>query len=681
MGWFDDDSDDSDAGKKKRKLAFETFDDVVVSSAPPTVGDLKPSEEETPCSKMCQTEVKDDSLVEARKIDGASMPQSKPEDTAEDEEDALDSFMKNLSSKNQQHDSKHSNQSHERDKSPQKSSRLDMDNEEEATSHWHVSSTKQPSAASVKESQKEKDEKDRTIDPLPAIDHSTIKYNSFQKKFHSPKSTDQGYRYRQEHDISCTLETIDPISSFDAYPTHIFPSSIQTFLKKQNYHQATPVQAQAIPITLSGHDLIVTSSTGSGKTLSYILPLIPHILEQPTLQKEEGPIALVLVPTRELAQQVYIVSKKLLAQEKIKTLSMMGGSTGTYQLTQELKKGQEVIISTPGRFMDMVKRKHISCQRITYVVLDECDKMLDFGFYPQIESILIQIRPDKQFIMVSATFGKKVANVAQKWCSNAVRLEIGTTGQSSEFVQQHVMVLPHKDAKVQWLLEMLPVLEKIGKMIIFVASRVECDAVAQLIRNHHGTSISVDCIHGDRHQKDRNAAMRALRKGTISALVATDVAARGLDVSDIMTVVNFDPAKNLDSHVHRVGRAGRLNRSNNGNQQKGTSYTLLTSRDADFANTLVKAFQREGREIADDVLSLAQRSKRYHSSQGSKRVEHRGDKNSRKKDTSNYYGPSEGVSGPIESMSSASMSNDSNYYGPSSSSATATTKRKKSRWK
>ena len=183
---------------------------------------------------------------------------------------------------------------------------------------------------------------------------------------------------------------------------------------------------------------------------------------------------------------------------------------------------------------------------------------------------------------------------------------------SSEHVSQHVLVLPSYHAKKQWMMEMLPTLADVGRMIVFVSSRADCEDLAVVLQSSPsigGKGLHVDSIHGDKHQTDRNAALSALRKGNLAALVATDVAARGLDVQDIMTVVNFDCAKNLDSHTHRVGRCARL--SAGAGQKKGVAYTLLTSKNADFANALVEAFVREGRHVGDDLLNLARQSKHF----------------------------------------------------------------------
>lgn len=189
---------------------------------------------------------------------------------------------------------------------------------------------------------------------------------------------------------------------------------------------------------------------------------------------------------------------------------------------------------------------------------------------------------------------------------------------------------------------MLPILAGLGRMIIFVASRVDCETITKQMQDSPsigGKGLVVDCIHGERHQSDRNAALGALRRGKLAALVATDVASRGLDVLDIMTVVNFDAAKNFDSHVHRVGRAGRLSRKAAGQEHmKGNAYTLLTYKNADFAHTLVQAFEREGREVSDELLKLSMKSRHVGGSKRQKFNKH-GLGYDEDGPESGYYGP------------------------------------------
>lgn len=243
---------------------------------------------------------------------------------------------------------------------------------------------------------------------------------------------------------------------------------------------------------------------------------------------------------------------------------------------------------------------------------------------------------------------------------SAYRISIGRTGMSSEHVSQHVLVLPSYHAKKQWMMEMLPTLAEVGRMIVFVSSRADCEDLANVMQSSPaigGKGLRVDSIRGDKHQTDRNAALAALRKGKLAALIATDVAARGLDVQDIMTVVNFDCAKNLDSHVHRVGRAGRMSAGGDAEHKKGVAYTLLTSKNADFANMLVEAFMREGRHVGDELLNLARQSKHFGGGGGNR---------SKKSKAGIGHHTTTGSNSTSSSPhSSSSKSGGGNYYGPS----------------
>jgi ATP-dependent RNA helicase DDX42 len=199
------------------------------------------------------------------------------------------------------------------------------------------------------------------------------------------------------------------------------------------------------------------------------------------------------------------------------------------------------------------------------------------------------------------------------------RIAIGRTGSSSEHVDQHVMVLPSTEAKRQWLVEMLPVLAPLGRCIVFVATRADCDLLSSAVESspvfRTGDFIIVS-IHGDKDQSERNAAIAQFKKSPHAVMIATDVASRGLDIPDVLTVINFDAAKNIDSHVHRVGRAGRMSKSGEDDgsgekYQQGVAYTLLTQQNADFAQLLAEAYEREGRVVTDELIALCQKSKRY----------------------------------------------------------------------
>lgn len=459
----------------------------------------------------------------------------------------------------------------------------------------------------------------------------TIPTIPFPKCFWKGSNSAQGRNWRRDNQVTLSAnhhekkcighegnnnwKTLDPILRFD----ELQPVLSGLLLKEIKVHYTAPtlVQSQTLPVALSGRDAVVTAATGQGKTLAYVWPIAVHVAHQESLKPgETGPMALVLVPTRELALQVQKHAKPMLAHaangsDKPLTCRAVIGGQGKYILRQELKKaGVEVVIATPGRLLDVVSdAKGLSLQRVTMIVLDEADKMLHMGFESQVRQILQRSRPDRQTLMMSATMGLRVEKVANEWMlPDAVRISIGRTGEASRNVEQHVMVLPNEAAKETFLMEMLPTFNQVGRAVVFVATRDGCEKLAAAVRVR-ASDVTVLTLHGDKHQTDRNAAVRAFTKGQVKVLIATDVAARGLDIPNIQTVLSFDPAKDLDSHVHRVGRAGRLSKDNN-EQQSGSAYTLLTPKNVAFAHILLGAFQREHRFISPQLEELAKKCRR-----------------------------------------------------------------------
>lgn len=256
----------------------------------------------------------------------------------------------------------------------------------------------------------------------------------------------------------------------------------------------------------------------------------------------------------------------------------------------------------------------------------------------------------------------------------SARIAVGRTGASSEHVDSHVMVLPHREAKIQWLLEMLPVLSPLGRCLVFVATRKDCDVLSRLVEEGGACrGAAIVAIHGDKDQRDRNRAISQFKKSSQAILVATDVASRGLDIPDVMAVVSFDAAKNIDAHVHRVGRAGRMRKQpegkdvdsaaggggGGGEHQRGVAYTLLTKKDANFAASLAEAFDREGREVSAELAALCHKSNRY----GGGRMKH------------SQVGLGFDDDGDVSSANKAGMQRAS-HYGPPSIQPV----KKKSRW-
>ena len=269
--------------------------------------------------------------------------------------------------------------------------------------------------------QQQHQQQHQEIDPLAKVDHRGVTYNAFERKFYSPLSLSRsGQQWRKNNQVSCS-RSVDPILHFSDIST-VLQQEVMDYLAKCGYQSPTLVQSQTLPIALSGHDCIVTAMTGSGKTLSYALPLTVHCIAQDHIRPGvDGPIGLVLTPTRELAAQVHKQCHRLLRTLDGRAVCVTGGNRGTYELSKDLRKGCEVVVSTPGRLIDLVRASATNLRRVTMIVLDEADRMLDMGFEKQVTSILENCRPDRHTMMFSATFGNRVERVAREWLVDPVR--------------------------------------------------------------------------------------------------------------------------------------------------------------------------------------------------------------------------------------------------------------------
>jgi ATP-dependent RNA helicase RhlE len=317
-------------------------------------------------------------------------------------------------------------------------------------------------------------------------------------------------------------------------------------LNHNKFTTPTPVQSAAIPPALEGHDVLATAQTGTGKTLSFLIPIV-EMIEKDRTQKAH---ALVLLPTRELAMQVEKAYRTIRPNSANMVALVVGGMTEGPQL-DTIRRGARIIVATPGRLEDYIKRRLVKLDTIKILVLDEVDRMLDMGFQPAIARIAAELPAQRQTLCYSATLEGAVRDVAQRYLKNPVRIEIGTLCRPAENVELRTFEVT-KDNK-QGLLEHLLGNEP-GTFLVFVRTKHGADRLAQkLSRAGHAATQ----IHGDRTQSQRNSALRSFTEGRHRILVATDVAARGIDVKNIAHVVNYDMPKQAEDFVHRVGRTGR----------------------------------------------------------------------------------------------------------------------------
>jgi ATP-dependent RNA helicase RhlE len=333
--------------------------------------------------------------------------------------------------------------------------------------------------------------------------------------------------------------------------------ALKARLNAAGYKTPTPVQAKAIPPALEGADILATASTGTGKTLSFLIPMIEHMDHHPiaSVKGKRGPIrALILLPTRELAMQVLEAYVKLVPNSKHDAVLVCGGLSENTQLDQ-LGRGPRLVVATPGRLEDFLRRRAVNINSVEMLVLDEVDRMLDMGFLPAIRRIVGALPRTRQTMCYSATLDANVREIVRDYVRNPVRVEIGQTSHPCEQVELRACTVM-QDQKLGLLDQMLR--EETGTFLVFSRTKHGADRISKkLERLGH----DVDVIHGDRSQSQRTAALKGFSTGKHRVLVATDVAARGIDVQDIAHVVNYDLPGGSDDFVHRIGRTGRAGAS------------------------------------------------------------------------------------------------------------------------
>jgi len=325
---------------------------------------------------------------------------------------------------------------------------------------------------------------------LPLVDHSKIDYKPFRKNLYVEvpelvKMNEEDVKLYRESLENIQVKGKDCPKPIRTWAQCGLSNKITDVLKKNSYEKPTPIQSQAIPVVMSGRDMIGTAKTGSGKTLAFLLPLLRHVLDQPPLEFEDGPIAVVLSPTRELAIQTFSECKKFCKWLKLRVVCVYGG-TGISEQIADLKRGAEIIICTPGRMIDMLAANNgrvTNLRRVTYVVLDEADRMFDMGFEPQVTRIIANIRPDRQTVMFSATFPRQMEALARKILDKPIEVNIGGKSIVCRDIEQHIVVL-RDDQKYFKLLELLGLYQEQGSVLIFVERQEEADVLLKELMFH-----------------------------------------------------------------------------------------------------------------------------------------------------------------------------------------------------
>ncbi|CAF1166690.1 unnamed protein product [Adineta ricciae] len=418
-----------------------------------------------------------------------------------------------------------------------------------------------------------------------------------------------GINFELYYDIPVESSHMDhpPIDSFDDCD---FGEIIKNNVTLANYGKPTPVQRYAIPTILLRRDLMACAQTGSGKTAAFLLPILHMIFcEGPVRNppsanrnnRKQYPLCLVMAPTRELASQIYDEARKFSYRSMVRSCVVYGGADIGFQ-TRDLEKGTHVLVATPGRLNDLIQRGRVGLANVRYLVLDEADRMLDMGFEPQIREIVERsdMPPTGQRItlMFSATFPKQIQELARDFLHEYVFLAIGRVGSTSQNITQKIVWVEEAE-KRSFLLDLLNI-QSDTLTLVFVETKRGADMLEEFLGNHQ---YSVNSIHGDRSQAQREEALKSFKNGRTPILVATSVAARGLDIPHVKHVINFDLPTDIDEYVHRIGRTGRAGMA-------GQATSFFNEKNRNIAMELLDILTEAHQEVPEWLEGLARETKR-----------------------------------------------------------------------
>ncbi len=339
-------------------------------------------------------------------------------------------------------------------------------------------------------------------------------------------------------------------------------------VKRAGYETATPIQEAAIPAALRGRDIIGTAQTGTGKTAAFVLPILHKLLDGPRNQAR----ALIVTPTRELAEQINSVTKTLSAGTGLRSATIYGG-VGSDRQIKALRAGTEILVACPGRLLDLIQQRHAKMNRIEILVLDEADRMFDMGFLPDVKRIIKAVPVERQTMLFSATFPPEVEQLAAQSLTEPQRISMGISKPAVTVT--HALYPVPQHLKSGLLLKLLKQTDT-DSVLVFTRTKHRADKVARQIA-HAG--FRVTSLHSNRTQGQRERALHGFKSGHFQVMVATDIAARGLDIESISHVINYDMPDTADAYIHRIGRTGRAKRA-------GDAFTLVTPEDADMIRTL-----------------------------------------------------------------------------------------------
>jgi ATP-dependent RNA helicase DDX3X len=369
---------------------------------------------------------------------------------------------------------------------------------------------------------------------------------------------------------------VDDIQAIDRFKDADMHPAILENVERMKYSRPTPVQKHAIPVIIAGRDLMACAQTGSGKTAAFLFPTIQRMLtdgppgEVSNRRRRTAPVCLCMAPTRELVSQIFDEARKFTFQSGVRAVCCYGGAEIREQM-RELERGCDILVATPGRLSDLIERGKVTLSVIDFLIFDEADRMLDMGFEPQIRRIVDEedMSEKRQTIMFSATFPKEIQQLAKDFLTDYIYLTVGRVGSTNENISQNMRYV-EDNMKLKYLIKMLEEQTEEGLTLVFVETKRRADELEYSLRRDRFPATS---IHGDRSQWEREEALKLFKSGELPILVATDVAARGLDISNVNHVINYDLPNGIDDYVHRIGRTGRA-----GNVGRATSFVNENSR-------------------------------------------------------------------------------------------------------
>lgn len=411
-----------------------------------------------------------------------------------------------------------------------------------------------------------------------------------------------GINFSKYDEIPVEVTGRDPPGHISAFSECNFFETTQKNIEKCNYTHPTPVQKYAIPIIMQGRDLMACAQTGSGKTAAFLLPSITRMIKDSvpgaSAADSQSPEVLIISPTRELTFQIYGEARKFVHDSIYRPVVVYGGVSVGHQLRQ-VEQGCNILVGTPGRLLDFLGRKKVLLDNIRVLILDEADRMLDMGFEPDIRRVVDEFgmpaKGERQTLMFSATFPEEIQRLASDFLNDHIFLTVGVVGGTTSDIQQNVVQVGEYDKREK----LQEILSSSGadRVLVFVETKRNADFLASFLSQEEFPTTS---IHGDRLQREREEALRDFRTGRSRVLVATSVAARGLDIPKVKHVVNYDLPSHIEEYVHRIGRTGRI-----GNKGVATAF-FQADKDSTLARGLVKVLADAHQDVPDFLEQAAE---------------------------------------------------------------------------